>query len=151
MHTIMAQIAAEVTGVPFARVSVITSDSSRMGNPGSASASRLTFMAGNAIKGAAEAALAKWKAEERPAVAEYTWLAPKTEHFHQETGHSVPNFSYAYVAQAVEVEVDTETGFIQVLRVVSADDVGRALNPARSRARSRAPWSRRRATPCWRT
>ena len=42
----------------------------------------------------------------------------------------MPNLSYAYVAQAVEIEVDTETGFIKVLRIVSADDVGQAINPA---------------------
>jgi CO/xanthine dehydrogenase Mo-binding subunit len=129
-HTVMAQVAAETAGVPFERVSLVTSDSATMGNPGSASASRLTFMAGNAIRGATEAALAKWKAEERPAIAEFTWLAPKTEHFDETGGPSTPNFSYAYVAQAVELEVDTETGFIRLLRVVSADDVGRALNPA---------------------
>jgi CO/xanthine dehydrogenase Mo-binding subunit len=129
-HTVMAQFAAETLGVPFERVSVVTSDSASMGNPGSASASRMTFMAGNAIKGAAQAALAKWEqAEERPAIAEYTYLAPKTTPFDKETGYAMPNLSYAYVAQAVEVEVDTETGFIRVLRVVSADDVGQAINP----------------------
>ena len=32
-------------------------------------------------------------------------------------------------AQAVEVEVDTETGEIQVLKIVSAYDVGKAINP----------------------
>jgi len=128
-HTVMAQFAAETLGVPFERVSMVTSDSATMGNPGSASASRMTFMAGNAIKGAAEAALVKWKAEERPAIAEYTYLAPKTTPFDKETGYAMPNLSYAYAAQAVEVEVDLETGFIKLLRVVSADDVGQAINP----------------------
>jgi carbon-monoxide dehydrogenase large subunit len=32
-------------------------------------------------------------------------------------------------AQAVEVEIDTETGEIQVLKIVSAYDVGKAINP----------------------
>ncbi len=129
-HTVMAQMAAESLDIPVSMVTMVTSDSATMGNPGSASASRMTFMSGNAIKGAAEAALVKWKAEERPAVAEYTYLAPKTTPFDKETGYSVPNLSYAYVAQAVEVEVDLETGFIKVLRVVSANDVGQAINPA---------------------
>jgi CO/xanthine dehydrogenase Mo-binding subunit len=129
-HTIMAQAAAEVIGVPAQMVKVLPSDSATQGNSGSASASRMTFMAGNAIKGAAEAALKKWREEEHPAVAEYKYLAPKTTHFDNETGYSTPNFSYAYSAQAVEVEVDTETGQVRVIRVTSADDVGKAINPA---------------------
>ena len=44
-------------------------------------------------------------------------------------GHCVPNFSYGYVAQHVELTVDTGTGHIRVDRVVSAHDVGRAINP----------------------
>jgi len=129
-HTVMAQFAAGAVGVPFEKVTMVTSDSATMGDPGSASASRMTFMSGNAIRGAAEAALAKWKKEERPAIAEYTYLAPKTTPFDKETGYSTPNLSYAYVAQAIELEVDLETGFIKILRVVSADDVGQAINPA---------------------
>jgi len=89
----------------------------------------MTFMAGNSIKGAAEAALKKWQNEERPAIAEYTYLAPKTTHFDEQTGYSTPNFSYAYAAEAVEVEVDTETGHVRLNRVVVADDVGKAINP----------------------
>jgi CO/xanthine dehydrogenase Mo-binding subunit len=89
----------------------------------------MTFMSGNAIKGAAEAALEKWRAEERPAIAEFKYLAPRTTPFDKETGYSTPNFAYAYSAQAVEVEVDTETGQVRVLRVAAADDVGKAINP----------------------
>jgi CO/xanthine dehydrogenase Mo-binding subunit len=128
-HTVMAQMAAEAVGAPFEKVTMITSDSATMGDSGSVSASRMTFMAGNAIKGAGEAALKKWLAEERPAIAEYKYLAPPTEHFDPETGHSMPNFSYSYVAEAVELEVDTDTGQLRVLRVVCADDVGQAINP----------------------
>src|SRR6266508_1761286 len=128
-HTVMAQMVAEAVGVPFDKVKLITSDSATMGNSGSVSASRMTFMSGNAIRGAAEVALKKWKAEERPAIGEYKYLAPRTTQFDPETGYSTPNFAYAFVAQAAEVEVDIETGHVRVLRFLSADDVGQALNP----------------------
>lgn len=128
-HTVMVQMAAHVLGISEEKVELRTSDSAAQGNSGSASASRLTFMAGNSIKGAAEAALKKWEAEERPAVAEFKYLAPRTTPFDKETGYSMPNFQYAYVAQAAEVEVDTETGHVRVIRIVSADDVGKAINP----------------------
>ncbi len=38
--------------------------------------------------------------------------------------------AYNYGAHAVEVEVDTETGVVRVLRLVAAHDVGYAINPA---------------------
>jgi CO/xanthine dehydrogenase Mo-binding subunit len=129
-HTVMVQMAAEAVGVPFEKVQLIASDSATMENSGSVSASRMTFMSGNAIRGAAEVALKKWHSEERPAIGEFKYLAPRTNQFHPETGYSTPNFAYAFVAQAVEVEVDTETGHIRVKRFVSADDVGQAINPA---------------------
>ena len=129
-HTVMVQMAAEAVGVPFEKVQIIASDSATMENSGSVSASRMTFMSGNAIRGAAEVALKKWNAEERPAIGEFKYLAPRTNQFQPETGYSTPNFAYAFVAQAVEVEVDTETGHIRVKRFVSADDVGQAINPA---------------------
>ncbi|MEW6402434.1 MAG: xanthine dehydrogenase family protein molybdopterin-binding subunit [Chloroflexota bacterium] len=128
-HTVMIQMAAEALGVPLDIIELQTSDSATQGNPGSVSASRMTFMSGNAIKGAAEAALAKWEAEERPAIAEFKYLAPRTTPMDKETGYSTPNFAYAYSAQAVEVEIDTETGHVRVVRVVAADDVGKAINP----------------------
>jgi CO/xanthine dehydrogenase Mo-binding subunit len=128
-HTVMAQAAAETLGIPFERVRLVTSDTAHMGDSGSASASRLTYMAGNAVRGAAEAALVKWHNEDRPAVAEYVYLAPKTTRLDHDTGQGQPNFAYGYVAQACQVAVDMDTGEVRVERFISADDVGRALNP----------------------
>jgi len=39
------------------------------------------------------------------------------------------HFAYSFAAQAAEVEVNTRTGETRVLRVIAANDVGRALNP----------------------
>ncbi|MEN6300143.1 MAG: molybdopterin cofactor-binding domain-containing protein [Anaerolineaceae bacterium] len=128
-HTVFTQLAAEGLGVPLEKITLVASDTATTDNSGSASASRMSFMAGNAIKGACEEALAKWKAEERPAIARYKYMAPKTTPFDPETGKCVPNFAYGYVSQAVRVEVDTETGRIHIVDVFSADDVGHAINP----------------------
>jgi len=129
-HTVIRQMAAEALGTPLERVHLVASDTATSpGSSGSVSASRMTFMAGNAVRGAAAQALERWQDEERPAIAEHTYLAPQTTPFDPETGYGVPNLAYGYVAQAVEVEVDTETGELRILRAVCADDVGKAINP----------------------
>jgi CO/xanthine dehydrogenase Mo-binding subunit len=128
-HTVFAQAAAEVLDIPIQKIQLIVSDTANTDNSGSASASRMTFMALNSIKGACEQALDKWRAEERPAVARYQYRPPATTPYDPQTGKSEPNFAYGYVAQAVEVEVDTETGHVRLLDVVSTNDVGRAVNP----------------------
>jgi len=128
-HTVFKQFAAEALGIPLERVEMVLSDTSLTGNSGSASASRMTFMAGNSIKGAAVEALKKWKDGERPAVVEYIYKAPSTSAFDPGTGECNPNFSYGYVTEAVELEVDTETGEVRLLKVYCADDVGKAINP----------------------
>ena len=86
-------------------------------------------MSGNAIRGAAEKALEAWRAEERPAIGIYQYRPPRTTPYDPQTGRSEPNFAYGYVAEAVAVEVDIETGHIRLLKVYAADDVGRAVNP----------------------
>ena len=129
-HTVIQQMAADALNLPLERVHLIASDTATSpGSSGSVSASRMTFMAGNAVRGAAAAALERWQAGERPTSVEHTYLAPKTTPFDPETGYGTPNFAYGYVAQTVEVEVDTETGELRILRVVCANDVGQAINP----------------------
>jgi CO/xanthine dehydrogenase Mo-binding subunit len=128
-HTAIAQIAAETAGVPLEKVELIVSDTASTDNSGSVSASRMTFMAGNSVKGAVLEALEKWKAEDRPAIAHYQYRPPRTTPLDPQTGKSEPNFAYGYVAEAVTVEVDTETGLVRLLDVVCANDVGQAINP----------------------
>ncbi|MEB2287294.1 MAG: xanthine dehydrogenase family protein molybdopterin-binding subunit [Anaerolineae bacterium] len=128
-HTAFVQMAAAAVGVSVEKVELLGHDTTYAGDSGSTSASRMTFMAGNAIKGAAELALEKWRAEERPAIATYRYNAPRTTPYDPETGRCDPNVSYGYMAQFVEVEVDVETGHVHVMRVVSAHDVGKAINP----------------------
>lgn len=128
-HVAFVQMAAEALGLPVERVNLVASDTATSGDAGSTSASRMTFMAGNAIRGAAALALQKWKDEERPAKATYKYTPPPTTALDPETGQCMPNFAYGYVAEAVEVEVDTETGHVRLVEVICADDVGRAINP----------------------
>jgi CO/xanthine dehydrogenase Mo-binding subunit len=128
-HTVVAQMAAAALGLPLSRVRVVASDTVVTGDSGSASASRLTYMSGNAVRGAAARALMAWANEERPAVGEFVFLAPKSTPLDHDTGQGQPNFAYGYVAEAVEVAVDTETGQVTVERVVCADDTGKAINP----------------------
>jgi CO/xanthine dehydrogenase Mo-binding subunit len=128
-HTIFKQMAAAAVGVDEELVELDMSDTSTSGDSGSTSASRLTWMAGNSILAAAEKALNAWQDEDRPSIAHARFTPPVTEPYDEETGVCMPNFSYGYVAQAVDVTVDIETGHIRVDRVVCANDVGKALNP----------------------
>ncbi|MEJ2510061.1 MAG: xanthine dehydrogenase family protein molybdopterin-binding subunit [Anaerolineales bacterium] len=128
-HTVFKQMAAEALDVPLEIIELVAADTAVTGDAGSSSASRMTFMAGNAIRGAAKLALQKWQEEDRPAIAEFNFEPPSTTQMEKGTGKSYPNFAYGYVAEVVDLEVDTETGEINVLRVVCADDVGKAINP----------------------
>lgn len=127
-HTAFIQMAANALKVSSDKVVLVASDTATTSDSGSVSASRMTFMAGNAIIGAANLALEKWKNEERPAIAEFKYLPPKTTPFDPETGECIPNFAYGYVAEVVDCLVDTETGAISIQNVICVDDVGKAVN-----------------------
>lgn len=132
-HSLFVQMAAAACGVSLDQVELIASDTAETGNSGSVSASRMTFMAGNAILGAAREALSKWQSEERPAEATFVYRPPETSPFHPETGECYPNFSYGYAADAVLVSVNRKTGKVLIRKVIISDDVGRAINPQQVR------------------
>ncbi|MEK6711610.1 MAG: xanthine dehydrogenase family protein molybdopterin-binding subunit, partial [Nitrospinota bacterium] len=46
------------------------------------------------------------------------------------TGYGNWSAAYSFGAKVAEVEVDTETGAVEVLRIISANDVGTVVNPA---------------------
>lgn len=59
----------------------------------------------------------------------YGWYKAPDISWDEETGQGRPYFTYVYGCQIAEVEVDTATGQIEVLKMVAAHDVGRAINP----------------------
>lgn len=52
-----------------------------------------------------------------------------TTRMDDETGQGAPYWPYTFATYCVEVEVDTETGKVDVLKAVCVQDVGRAVNP----------------------
>ena len=126
-HLILRQIAAETLELPLEAVALVSDDSALTPNAGSASASRLTLMGGRAVHDAALAARAAWERGEAPA-ATVQYRPPATTPLDLETGAGRPNYCYGYSAQAVEVEVDVGTGVTRVTKIISAHDVGRAIN-----------------------
>jgi CO/xanthine dehydrogenase Mo-binding subunit len=65
-------------------------------------------------------------ADGRKPCAAYTYWAPSTLPLGQ--GGDM-HFAYSFAAQAAEVEVNRLTGEVRVLKVLTANDVGFALNP----------------------
>ncbi|MEJ7721090.1 MAG: hypothetical protein WKF58_11850 [Ilumatobacteraceae bacterium] len=111
------------------------SDTATSGDSGSASASRLTWMAGNSILGAAEEADKAWRDGRGQQTARSATSRRRPTSLDPATGAGQPNFSYGYTAQAVEVTVGRRHW-------------PRAGRPGRQHARRRKgdqPWSRRRA------
>jgi len=128
-HLILRQIAAETLNLPLDKITMICNDSSEAPNAGSASASRMTLMGGSAVREAAEEAKKQWSfTDDQHVVVTKQYRPPATTQLDPVSGASRPNYCYGYAAQAVEVEVNTLTGQVQVLKIISVHDVGRAIN-----------------------
>ena len=64
----------------------------------------------------------------QPAIGSASWNPP-TVAMDPETGQGKPFSTYVYATQIAEVEVDDETGEVEVIRIVAAHDCGTAINP----------------------
>ncbi len=64
----------------------------------------------------------------QPAIGSATWNPP-TVPMDPETGQGKPFSTYVYATQIAEVDVDDETGEVDVLRIVAAHDCGTPINP----------------------
>ena len=170
--TVLRQIAAEELGLPYEDVDITRPDTDVHPHALGALASRVTYVAGNAVKRAAEAAgkqLLDAAAEQlqRPA-SELTIIngeigprgGPESEYkpvaavvranIYKRGGQAIigignwdnpsdfPDHSrygnesgaYNFAAQAVEVEVDRDTGEVKLLEVAAAVDCGTVIHPA---------------------
>ena len=64
----------------------------------------------------------------QPPIGSGSWNPP-TVPMDPETGQGKPFNAYVYAAQIAEVDVDDETGEVELLRIVAAHDCGTAINP----------------------
>jgi carbon-monoxide dehydrogenase large subunit len=66
----------------------------------------------------------------KPIIGNGTFSVPEATPLDPETGQGAyPSVFWLYGAQAAEVEVDPETGKVEILRIVAAHDLGRVINP----------------------
>ena len=128
--TVAAQIAAEELRLPYETISVLVGDTNKTLDGGATTASRQTFVTGNAVRRAAQQVRqlldAGADAGGRPVSASAEYVAPKTVRLGQQGDQ---HFAYGFATQAALVEVNKVSGQVKVLKVIAAHDVGRALNP----------------------
>jgi CO/xanthine dehydrogenase Mo-binding subunit len=154
-HTILRQLVADEMKVPIEQVRVIVGDTDTAPRDGGMRASRMTYVAGNAVMQACEklrrqlldqaARMLECQVDEiefdngrfslrqdpGQQVALRRVVAQATERLEVTVYEDYPypeDISYI-CAQVAEVEVDPDTGAVRVHRVVSAHDVGTIINP----------------------
>jgi CO/xanthine dehydrogenase Mo-binding subunit len=114
-------------------VSLAPHTTATVGSAGSASASRMTWMASGAVRDACRAALGERERKGGGEVdVERIYRHPRTTPFDPETGQITGDrvhVAYACAAMRVVAEVDVELGLTRVVWIGTAQDVGKAVNP----------------------
>jgi CO/xanthine dehydrogenase Mo-binding subunit len=142
VHCAAAEVGQGVSNVivQVARTELGTDDvvlaphtTATVGSAGSASASRMTWMAAGAVQLACRAALEERERNGGGAVdVERIYRHPPTTPLDPETGQVTgerAHVAFACAAMRAVVEVDTELGLTRVVWIGTAQDVGRAVNP----------------------
>ncbi|GAA3224503.1 molybdopterin cofactor-binding domain-containing protein [Actinocorallia longicatena] len=143
--TVLAQIVRTELGIE--QVTIAPSDT-RVGSAGSTSASRQTYMTGGAVRAACEAVRARLAERGAPgrdpltedvmaallgdeAIEETVeWRHRPTQALDPETGQGDAHVQYAFAAHRATVDVDVDLGLVRVVEIVTAQDVGKAINPS---------------------
>ena len=116
--TTLRQIAAEVLGVRVTDIKIISGDTQLTPFDAGSYASATMYISGQAVKLAAE------KLKQKIA----DQIAPQ-EIIEVEESYTADEATLTFAVQGVEVEVDIETGKVDVLRCIQAIDIGKAINP----------------------
>jgi CO/xanthine dehydrogenase Mo-binding subunit len=127
---VILQVARTELGTDDVRVAPGTT--ATVASAGSASASRMTWMASGAVREACRAALAERDAGRTEVDVERVYRHKRTGHLDPETGQvgALPaHVAFACAAMKVVVEVDVELGLTRVVWIGTAQDVGKAVNP----------------------
>jgi CO/xanthine dehydrogenase Mo-binding subunit len=125
--------------VDFAAIDLVMGDTDRTADAGKSSASRQTFVSGNATRFAAADLLRRIETagpglaalpegEDGCILIGEGSYDPRTTPLDGD-GQGVPYETYGFGAQIAVVDVDLELGTTLVRRIVAAHDVGRAINP----------------------
>ena len=136
----LTQIAAHLMNVSHDKVHLVTRDTDNTPDSSTASGSRVTYMSGGALVLAIEAlkaAMAEVGAkgyDDLVAAGKPTrYMATRIQDatlMDPATGQGAPFESRVHGAQMAEVEVDTETGAVRVLKMTAVVDPGTVLNPS---------------------
>ena len=144
VHCAASEVGQGVTNVilQVARTELGTDDvrlapgtTAAVGSAGSASASRMTWMASGAVRDACRAALAERETSPRrggEVDVERVYRHRPTAPLHPETGQvgDLPaHVAFACAAMKVIAEVDIELGLTRIVWIGTAQDVGKAINP----------------------